>query len=84
MPDNRRKIHIDKGVNLTTIITLFVAVASFFVWGLAQERRVAQLEEAGKRNDTMLTEMKQQQREDMKAVQEKLDRLYTLLVGRKP
>lgn len=78
-----RRMYIDKGINITTLISLAVALASFFVWGLAQERRVAQLEEAGKRNDAALAEMREQQRQDIRAMQDKLDRIYALLVERK-
>jgi hypothetical protein len=38
--DDRRGWHIDKGISITTILSLIVALTSLMLWALSVEKRV--------------------------------------------
>lgn len=80
--DNRRKVHLDKGINLPTIATILALLGSFFVWGLSQERRVAKLEEAILRSDEAQRLSRQEIKQDLREVNHRLDMIQSLLTQR--
>lgn len=42
----RRKLHVNRGINIDTILTMLVMAAAFFVWSMSQERRTTIIEGA--------------------------------------
>ena len=80
--DNRRKVYLDKGINLPTIATTLALLGSFFVWGLSQERRVAKLEEAILRSDEAQLLSRQEIKQDLREVNHRLDMIQSLLTQR--
>ena len=80
--DNRRKVHLDKGINLPTILTVLTMIGAFFVWGLSQERRVAKLEEAILRSDEAQRLSRQETKQDLREVTHRLDMIQSLLTQR--
>jgi len=79
---DRRGWHINKGIDPGNILLTMLMLAGFFVWSIAQDRRVTTVElgvkaehEVNLQQDIAAQRMQDQTRADLKAINDKLDRL---------
>ena len=82
-PENdRREWHLDKTVSIGHIISTLIVAISVFSWALAIDKRVEQndqsikfLAENQKRVESRVDSIRQEIRQDLQAINSKLDRL---------
>lgn len=67
--EERRKFHINRGINLDTILTIVAMAGGFFLWSMSQERRTTAIESAIKAQ----ADINVKQDEDAKAINARLE-----------
>ena len=80
--DQRRKWHLNRGINLDTLLALIAMVCAFGVWMMNQESRVVKLEDAIIRLDATDKNImdrshqeRQEIRDDIKEIKEQVNKL---------
>lgn len=81
-PHDRRGWHLNKGLDLGHLLVTVSMLAGFILWALAQERRITTVEnglrsehEINLAQDLERARQRDEIRSDLKAINEKLDRL---------
>lgn len=80
--DDHRGWHFNKGIDPSNILLTAIMMAGFFVWAIAQDRRVTTVEigvraanDANIQQDIESRRVQDQTRADLRAINDKLDRL---------
>ena len=65
----RRKLHLNRGINIDTILTMLAMAAAFFAWSMNQERRTTIIEGAIKAQ----TDINTKQDDEVKAMNARME-----------